>query len=355
MSMMNKNKGPAKHRVTQKDIADALGLHQTAVSRVLNGTANVSPQTRERIYNLAAELGYRTNVSARTVRGGGQYHTIHYVCSIHPNFNADYWPIIHAAARTLQKYGYQLAISTIDYAKFTDDKFVSSLLQNIMADGLLMAYVGGDVPTNTLEIMRKHNLPVVWINSLKPEDCVCFADYEASLECTTALIAQGQKKIAYFNYGDLIDRPEHPCHYSSHQRYAGYADAMNMAGLPIIRYSRTNEYLSFPSGSEFLRHKLDADQVSALICYNEEMLQMATIAAAGLANGSKIALAGFVYNNLSFCGRDFIRIHLPLDNAGEVAAIFLLKIINGEIEHFSPRLIKLNLELSDHKYLLPAN
>ena len=47
-----------------KDVAERLGVSRTAVSYALSGTGRLDPQTRERIRQAAAEMGYRPNLAA---------------------------------------------------------------------------------------------------------------------------------------------------------------------------------------------------------------------------------------------------------------------------------------------------
>ncbi len=56
--------------MTLKDFARKLGLSQTTVSRGLNDYPEVSPATRRRIREAAAELGYRPNANARRLAMG---------------------------------------------------------------------------------------------------------------------------------------------------------------------------------------------------------------------------------------------------------------------------------------------
>ena len=49
----------AKTKILIQDIADALNLSRTTVSKVLNNSGSVSPQTRERVLHKAAELNYK--------------------------------------------------------------------------------------------------------------------------------------------------------------------------------------------------------------------------------------------------------------------------------------------------------
>jgi DNA-binding LacI/PurR family transcriptional regulator len=57
---------------TMQDIADALGVSQSTVSRVLTGTpipVPINPVTRQRVLDMARQLRYRPNPLARGLRG----------------------------------------------------------------------------------------------------------------------------------------------------------------------------------------------------------------------------------------------------------------------------------------------
>src|SRR5471030_1499082 len=64
---------PVRGRVvTMSDIAEAAGVSQSTVSRILNDTPlsiPVSVKTRERVLALALEFGYRPHPIARALRG----------------------------------------------------------------------------------------------------------------------------------------------------------------------------------------------------------------------------------------------------------------------------------------------
>jgi DNA-binding LacI/PurR family transcriptional regulator len=56
--------------VIMTDVATAAGVSHMTVSRVLNGSARVSPGTRERVETALRQLGYRPNVAARALATG---------------------------------------------------------------------------------------------------------------------------------------------------------------------------------------------------------------------------------------------------------------------------------------------
>ena len=50
---------------TLKDIAEKVGKSVTTVSRALHGYADVSPETRMIVKQVAEEIGYTPNISAQ--------------------------------------------------------------------------------------------------------------------------------------------------------------------------------------------------------------------------------------------------------------------------------------------------
>lgn len=57
-------------RVSMTDVAAAAGVSGQTVSRVVNGSPRVSPETRARVEEAMAELGYRMHRTARALRTG---------------------------------------------------------------------------------------------------------------------------------------------------------------------------------------------------------------------------------------------------------------------------------------------
>ena len=57
----------SEERVTIRQLARLSGVSVGTVSRALNGYADVSPETRERIMRLAHELDYTPAAAARSL------------------------------------------------------------------------------------------------------------------------------------------------------------------------------------------------------------------------------------------------------------------------------------------------
>jgi LacI family transcriptional regulator len=59
-------------RPTLKDVAREAGVSIKTVSRALNDEPRISPETRRRVLDVVAALGFRPNTLARNMRAGGK-------------------------------------------------------------------------------------------------------------------------------------------------------------------------------------------------------------------------------------------------------------------------------------------
>src|SRR3954453_23536339 len=59
-----------KQRVSIQDVADAAGVSITTVSHALNGKGRLSPATRDRVREIAENLQYHPQASARSLAEG---------------------------------------------------------------------------------------------------------------------------------------------------------------------------------------------------------------------------------------------------------------------------------------------
>lgn len=59
---------------TIKDIAKKVGVNPSTVSRVINGTASISEETRQKIKDAMKELDYHPNSLARSLVNGSTYN-----------------------------------------------------------------------------------------------------------------------------------------------------------------------------------------------------------------------------------------------------------------------------------------
>lgn len=206
-------------------IAAEAGVSKHTVARVLNGkTKEVWPSTIKRAENirkLARKYGYRTNAAAAAIRSkcfnatGLLLSTTMHKASIHWHTQAALLKIHHELDR-------HLITGQLDDTQLTTDGQLPKLLRQWAVDGLLIFY-SSDYPSRLLNLLKRDNVPAVWMNTDLPINTVRPDDEQAGYQATQRLLEAGHTRIAYLYYG----RTEH---YSVHHRKAGYEKAMTQAG-----------------------------------------------------------------------------------------------------------------------------
>jgi DNA-binding LacI/PurR family transcriptional regulator len=125
----------AVRALVMSDVAARAGVSHQTVSRVINGSPNVAPHTRERVERAIAELGYRPNIAARALVTGSTRTIGLVTVKINQYGPAQTMLGLENAARAA---GYSLSVSILDDAtagamREAVDTFVSQRVDGIIA------------------------------------------------------------------------------------------------------------------------------------------------------------------------------------------------------------------------------
>lgn len=157
-----------RRTVTIQDVAKTAGVSVSTVSRVLNGKADVASETQERILSVIDDLGYTTNLAARSMRSRKK----NLVGLIMPDIEYPFAiEVMKGVNRAIAESEFDLLVYTTgDVRKsgraFHEKKYVS-LLTNSISDGiLLVAPVAGefniDAPIVSIDPLASNpNYPAV--------------------------------------------------------------------------------------------------------------------------------------------------------------------------------------------------
>ena len=217
--------------VTLEAIAERVGTSVMTVSRVLNGQLKGRPgaaaRRAERIRQVAEEMGYRRNHAAWAMLKG-RFNAVGLIQSTDPLRNQLPPARLSGINEVLMSHGYSLSLSALSEEHLTDEQYVPRMLSELMVDGLIIGLIRG-LPAQLEELIDRHEVPAVWINSMHEHDAVWPDDRDAGVRLTRHLIKLGHKRIAYYQPGSKL--PEWMAHYSVGQRQQGYRQAMVTAGL----------------------------------------------------------------------------------------------------------------------------
>ena len=225
-------------KVTQKQIAEVLGISQNSVSQILRGQGNYQRETYDRVWKVAREMDYRPNFYAKAIRNDrlGNY------ALLQPESDeAAKIPhrLLFSIASELEKSNCHLTFSRLSDALLTDKNYVPNILRELVVDGLFIFYCEG-TPAGMRRLIKEANIPSIWLNSNMPEDAIRPNDYHAAFELTRAFIEKGHQRIAFANQVPEVSIIDPSRHYSIRERYNGYKDAMKEAALEPL-YVQTHQ------------------------------------------------------------------------------------------------------------------
>jgi DNA-binding LacI/PurR family transcriptional regulator len=138
-----------------KDVAAAAGVSITTVSHALNGKGRLTPETRMRVQQVAAAMGYQPSALARGLAGGRTgmlAFTVSFVDNPLPVADFDYFiQVMHAACSRALERGYSLTLLPAQSRR--------AILDRLPLDGaVVMDPVRGDPIVRRLS---RRNVPVV--------------------------------------------------------------------------------------------------------------------------------------------------------------------------------------------------
>jgi LacI family transcriptional regulator len=209
--------------VNIKQLAKQLNLSISTVSRALNDSYDISPQTRKKVLELAKKLNYQPNPHASSLRRNNSKTIAVVVPEIANNFFALAINGIQSAAR---EKGYHVLI----YVTNESDKIESESLkhlQNGRVDGLLISVSNKTVNEESLIRIQEQGIPLVFFDRVRDEfdtAKVTTDDFESGFKAAEHLIQQGCKKIAYLQISKSLS--------IGMNRMNGYLEALKKFNLP---------------------------------------------------------------------------------------------------------------------------
>ena len=210
--------------VTISDIAAALGVTPSTVSRALSGSPRVKEGTRVAVEKMAAEMGYERNVVASNLRKGKSDIVGIIVPRIHRNFFSN---VIGGAESILEAAGYCVLICQTHERLEAEVKALRTLRNNQVAGVLLSHAIGSDNSRHVREALGDR-IPLVQFDRVfsdLPGAKVVSNNFEGAYQATRHLIEQGYRHIGtlagYMNSEAYVARLE------------GYRQALRDSGLPL--------------------------------------------------------------------------------------------------------------------------
>ena len=196
--------------ITIKDIAERAGVSYATVSRALNGRSDVSEVTRQRIFELAREMGYQPNAIARSlVRRKSDIIAV-VVPDVSNPFFADITMAVNAAA---DEAGFTTMICNTGWDPVKEQEKLRIMVEQ-RVEGIILKPTAFIRP-GALEAL---NLPVVLFWHAMPDDLSYIeVDHEAGARlAVNHLIERGFRRIAYV--GGMETSPSNQIRLMTYQK-----------------------------------------------------------------------------------------------------------------------------------------
>ena len=239
--------------VTISDIAAALGVTPSTVSRALSGSPRVKEETRLAVEKMAAEMGYERNIVASNLRKGKSDIVGIIVPRIHREFFSN---CIGGAESILNAAGYSVLICQT-HEEFDAEVKALRTLRNNQVAGVLMSHAIGSMNGNHVRETLGERIPLVQFDrvfSSLPGAKVVSNNFQGAYEATRHLVAQGYKRI-----GTLAGYMNSEAYAA---RLAGWRQALEDSGLPVdesvIYYDTILRETGFEAGLNALEAGCDA-------------------------------------------------------------------------------------------------
>ena len=268
-------------RVTLQDVADRTGYTVNTISRALRDKEDISPETREHVRRVAAEMGYVRNHMASSLRSG-RTKTLGLILGSLQN---PYYAIMaNEMQKAAEEKGYILIILSSQDESEREQKMVDVALGH-QVDGILLFPTAQSEPV--LDRLRTARIPHVLLARLPGDnhsDSVLADDAQGARLITRHLIEAGRRKLGYLSYEDVL--------YSQSQRLAGFHRACDEAGIPL-EDRRVSVASGRPAGELLAGWFKEGISGAFVFCDMEAWRTVSELNALGIRIPEDLAIVGF--------------------------------------------------------------
>jgi LacI family transcriptional regulator len=214
--------------LTINDIAKALKMSKSTVSRALRDAHDVNPETKSKVLAYAAKYDYRPDFVAKSLRS----RSTKTIGVIIPAYNIPFYSIAICGIQDYaMKMGYNVMVCHSNEQYETEIKNVEALL-NANVDGIIISVARDTEKNEHVQKLKRKGIPLVLFNRVIENfkaSKVVVNDYYGALNMVNYLIKTGCRNIAHISGPNNL--------LLSNNRKEGYFDALKNAELnrtPIL-------------------------------------------------------------------------------------------------------------------------
>lgn len=311
-----------KKNITIGDVAEALGVSKTTVSRAISGKGRIGNETRQRVLEYIEKNNYRPNPMAKGLADQKKYN----ICwAIPGDSNVYALPFFQrcmaGVCEVTMATDYDVLISLV----YEDNiSHLERIVKNKKVDGVIL----GRTMVNDLSVkyLKSMNIPFVTVGSTKEKGVIQVDNDQekACMEMTSALIKCGYKKLVLIG-GSLS-------HMVNMTRQCGFEKGLEAAGIEV----KPEMLLLGNETSKEVENAADSAVKSGaecIVCMDDSICRdvILKLRKDGVCVPGDVGIASF-YNSDLLAGSQPQVTALQYDpkELGNVACRTLLKLIDGE-------------------------
>ncbi|WP_293946718.1 MULTISPECIES: LacI family DNA-binding transcriptional regulator [unclassified Sphingobacterium] len=308
-------------KTTIYDIARALGITVSTVSRALNNVPTISDATRQLVLAKAKELNYSVNKIASSLSSGKSNTIGVIVPTMQIHFFAE---AVHSIEKELKKHNYSLLLYQSNESYMDEVNGVKTLLE-AQVDGIIASL---SLETQQIEhfqeVIKQGKRLIIFDRTHKDiaAPVVKLNDFEAGYLATRHLIEQGYKKIGFVTTNKEIAIFQ--------DRFSGFEAALKEARLPQLDELIVRGELSIEAGVKGTQQILQSSIKPDAIIGGDDFTAVGIIQALKAANIDipETGVIGFANQTFSsFITPTLSSIDQQANKMGEECAKLFLKMV----------------------------
>lgn len=314
--------------VTIKDIAKALGLSTSTVSRALRDSYEISPETKKIVLEYAEKLNYHPNPIALSLKERRSRSIGIIVCEI---ANSYFSQVINGIESIAQNNGYNVIISQSHESAERELLNLQYLTSRSM-DGLIISVSTETKDFSYFRELHDRGMPIVFFDRIVDEiqtHKVIADNFKGAYDATTHLISCGYKRIATLSNTTALSIGK--------ERMAGYKAALTDQGIEpdedLVRYCQHGGMVASEM-EDAIDSLFGLKQAPDAIFASADKLTTGCLRALrtrGLSVPGDIGLIGFSNSELTeLLDPPLSVVKQPAFEMGEVATNLLLELIESK-------------------------
>ena len=307
------------------EVSKLAGVSLATVSRVMNDSDKVRPQTRKKVEAAMKKLGYRPNTIAQSLASNRSNSIGILVPELHGPFFGNMLASIELELRNQGKH----VIITAGHSDAKREKEGIEFLTSRGCDALILFVFA--ISDEHIRSLWESSMPVVVIGRLiadMEDDCISLDNENGGYIATKALIESGHRQLACIS-GPLWKS-------DGRERLAGFRRALAEFGIKFEPKLMVEGDYEEPSGSSGMEQLLQRDiPFSGLVCANDVMAAGAIDVARSQGKRIPGDLSVVGFDNVFFTRYmhpQLSTIEYPIGTMGQMAARCVLRDVYGKTD-----------------------